>query len=104
MRKLEEGLTRVVRELKEMAAEASPEGWTIKVGNKRMPPAELEGEARKAFQEIRELVKKDGLMPKIRKEYTTNPKDIVFKAGGVAEVYDDSGNHLKTYKLKNKAV
>lgn len=114
MKDLEKNLTEAISELKstkkkkkkvnEMAAEASPQGWTIKVGSKRMPPAQLEGEAAKAFNEVRQKIKDDGLMPKIRKEYSTNPKDIVFKAGGVAEVYDDDGNHLKTYKLKHKAV
>ena len=85
--------------LKEMAVEAAPDGWTIKVGDKKMTPAEADGVVRDAFDEVRGYLKKDKLVSKIAKDY--NPWDVVFKADGSAVITDDQGNHLTTYKIKN---
>ncbi|MGV9141919.1 MAG: hypothetical protein ACOC1X_03175 [Promethearchaeota archaeon] len=101
MKGFEKKLFEAVKELREMSAEAGPQGWKIKVGNKTFTPAQLDGESKKAFEEIRSYLKKDGFMSNIRKE-EKDPADVVFKSGGEAEVYDESGKLLKRYKLKNK--
>lgn len=100
MKNFEKNLIESAIEIKEMAIEASKEGWTIKLGDKRLKPIELEGEARQAFEEVRAKIKKvPAIFEKIRKEYTTSPKDITFKGDGTAHVHGDDGKFLGKIKL-----
>lgn len=101
MNSFERNLQKAANELREVAAEAGPQGWRIKVGGKTMGVNDLPKDAHAAFEEVRGRLRKDGHMPKIRKEDDISTWDIILKADGSAEIRDDNGKPIVKYKLKN---
>ncbi len=89
--------------LNEMAVSAGRDGWQIKVGNQTFTDVnDLPKEAFKAFEEVRQYLRRDRLMSQIRHEHSTKPPNIVFQAPATATVYSDEGEKIKVYKLKNE--
>lgn len=96
---IEKELKRIKKEINEVYAEAGPKGWLVNVGNKTMSVNDLPPGTRKSFDVIRGYLKRDNLLPRISKE-SKQPYDIIFKANGAVEIYDDEkGNLIKTYIL-----
>lgn len=88
---------KVSKYIKELNLEAGPKGWNIIMGSgRKINPAQMPQTQKKTFDKVKRMMKKDGLLEKLRREANDKP-DIVFYADRV-EVYDEKGNLLKTYK------